>query len=53
MARKPHKWGIILYNMAAKLPLSRKPYLFDFEANMSPTCSQDTSRTSPIGRSLN
>ena len=47
MPRKPHKWGILLYNMCVKLALSRKPFMVDFEPNMSPLAVEDAELVGP------
>ena len=48
MPRKPHKWGVILYQLCVKLHLSGKQFSMDFEPSLAHDLSSNSTRVGPL-----
>lgn len=48
MPRKPHKWGVVLYQLCVRLRLSGKPYSMDFEPSMADDIHSESTRSGPL-----
>ena len=46
--RKPHKWGVILYQLVVRLQLSGKAFSIDFEPSLAHGSMSETTQTSPL-----